>query len=114
MQPTLEDRVESLEVRVSKTEASTLKISRDIKQLGLDIGDAIDRNTAAIMQEVRKIEAKLEARGATMATMATKDDISALKGDIITIETRLGRIESTQQKQELLLQAILERLPPKR
>jgi chromosome segregation ATPase len=39
-------------------------------------------------------------------TMATKDDISALKSDIRTLK-------ATQERQELLLQEILDRLPPK-
>jgi uncharacterized coiled-coil protein SlyX len=80
MQPTLENRVETLEVRVSKNEASILQLSKDIKQLGHDIGVHFDRNTDAIMQEVHKIEAKLETRFERLeATMATKDDILALK-----------------------------------
>jgi chromosome segregation ATPase len=50
-------------------------------------------------------------------TMATKDDFSALKNDFsalkATQDARFERIETTQDKHELLLREILDRLPPK-
>ena len=60
-------------------------------------------------------------------SMATKDDISSLKDDISflkndfsflkndfsSIKNDFSSIKTTQQRQEQLLQAILDRLPPK-
>jgi Tfp pilus assembly protein PilN len=117
MNPRPESRIKSLETRVTDIEAGIEElasdqaeglrsIQQDIKKLDegikascLGIGDALNEgfsNTEAIRQDVATIK----------AAMATKDDISRL-------ETRIGQIETTQQRQEQLLQAILDRLPPK-
>lgn len=47
------------------------------------------------------------------ATMATKDGISALKATQDEHSERFDRLEATQNRQEQLLQEILNRLPPK-
>jgi ubiquinone biosynthesis protein UbiJ len=99
MQPTLEDRVESLEQRTSRTEAGIIKISKDIKKLD----DGIKASYAAIGDALNE---GFDNVATIKATMATKDDISALKDDISRIETRLDSHED-------LLRQILERLPPK-
>ena len=112
--PRPESRIKSLETRVTDIEAGIeelasdqaegLRIIRqDIKKLdeGIKlsygaIGDALQRgfdNVASINTRLDGIEKRLD-------TMATKDDIE--------------RIEETQERQEQILQAILDRLPAKR
>ena len=82
------ERVERIETRIERIEPRIEQIESRVEQ---------------IEPRVERIEPRIER---IEATMATKDDISALKGDI-------SRIEATQQRQEQLLQAILNRLPPK-
>lgn len=112
--PRPEFRIKSLENRVTTTEASIeelaegLKMIRqEIKQGHLDIGKAIDSHAEALMEEIRKRFDHTDQRFAAIeATMATKEDLGKF-------EARMDRIEATQQRQEQLLQAILDRLPPK-
>jgi uncharacterized coiled-coil protein SlyX len=83
MQPTLENRVETLEIRMSKAEAGLLPHSKDAKLSHQDLTDAIAFST-------QKIEKRIDQ-----------------------VEARLANLEAGQQRQEQLLQAILDRLPPK-
>lgn len=56
--------------------------------------------------DITSIKATQSDHGELLKTMATKEDISAVKDDIATLK-------ATQQRQESLLQEILSRLPPK-
>jgi chromosome segregation ATPase len=89
------ERVERIETRIERIEPRIEQIESRVEQ--------IEPRVERIEPRIERIEPRIER---IEATMATKDDISALKGDI-------SRIEATQQRQEQLLQAILNRLPPK-
>src|SRR2546423_8704867 len=60
-------------------------------------------NATATKEDLGKLETRIDR---IETTMATKDDISRLETDVTSIK-------GTQERQEQLLQAILDRLPPK-
>ena len=61
-QPTLENRVKSLEYRTTRTEAGLIQISKEIKQGHLEIGKALDSHADGIMEEIRKRAEPIERR----------------------------------------------------
>ena len=112
--PRPESRIKSLEQRATDIEADIVELSSDqaeelkairqeIKQGHIDIGKALDSHAEGLMQEIRKrfdnADQRLTAIEGRLDTMAAKDDIS--------------KIEARQERQEVLLQEILSRLPPK-
>jgi len=111
MTPKPESRIKSLEQRVTDVEASIVELSSDtaeelrairqeIKASYKEIGDffvKLDSGLETLKAETKEDLGKLENRlDRIEATMATKDDISALK--------------ATQERQEQLLQQILAKL----
>ena len=114
----IQENTNTTKIQMDGARSDLLKI----RESQVDLRDRLKEHSEDLKAIKDKQEAHTELLGqlmnfgerieATMATkndikhMATKDDISALKGDI-------GRIEGTQQRQEQLLQAILDRLPPK-
>src|SRR5437588_10526164 len=107
--PRPESRIKSLEQRATDIEADIVELSSDqaeelkairleIKQGHIDIGKSLDSHAEALMQEMHTRFDSADQRLTTIeATMATKSDIS-------TIETRLDRMEATQEQILKLLQ----------
>lgn len=134
--PTVESRVESLELRTSKNEASILQmgntlatkqdIKREIEQAYRDIGKAFDDHAQGFVQEIHKhlepIEKRLDRVEAIMATkedlsslemriraeMATKEDLSQLRAEMAAMETRIYTTMDAQR--ESLLDGIRQLL----
>jgi predicted nuclease with TOPRIM domain len=100
-------------------------IERQINTLGATIEKLYDdqaEGLKTIRQEIKKLDDGIKASyvGIEDALNRAYSDTEALRQDAASIKAtqtehtqRLERIESTQQRQELLLQVILDQLTPK-
>jgi hypothetical protein len=117
MQPRPESRIESLEKRASAIEAEIVEMSNDtaeeLKVIHQDIKQLNERMQSGFLE----IGALFDRNFDTLATLATKDDLTAVQGQIKedtgTIETRLDRMETDITSMKATQEQILKLLQQK-
>jgi len=114
MNPRPSSRIKSLENRATDIEAQITEMSSDTAESLNALQQDLTLNVQVIREDINKLNdgmmASFKELGGyfelTEKAMATKDDLAtmATKQDISTLETRLGKIEDTQEQILKLLQ----------
>jgi uncharacterized coiled-coil protein SlyX len=118
MQPRIESRISSLEKRATTIEANIEELSsdtaenfrslrQDIKHLADDIEASFKQSAEYQVKQEQMIEARFDK---IEATMATKEDVAALKATQSEHSKRFDKLEATQSEQGQKLDQILQLL----
>src|SRR6267143_3928263 len=108
----VEQKTEEMKaIRVDVHNVDVEAIKQELKTVSETWLDTLQEHYTEHKQDISNVQTVqrghskfFEEHGKRLAAMATKDDIATLKGDI-------SALQSTQEKQGLLLQEILNRLP---
>lgn len=90
----------SIDARVQALERLTTTLNARIEQLSQDMSASFRQAAAYQLQTERKIEARFDAIDASIARLASKEDMGAMKSEILSAFNQLLSILDT-------------RLPPK-